>query len=43
MSTNPSPNLSNGQTYQVTLTVLGTYTFECQYHTAWMHGTIVVS
>lgn len=43
LSTNPSPNLTQGSTYQVTLTVPGTYDYECQYHSAWMQGTITVS
>ncbi|MDA4136177.1 MAG: plastocyanin/azurin family copper-binding protein [Thaumarchaeota archaeon] len=38
-----SPNLSKGSTFNVTLTTSGTYKFECQYHSAWMQGTIVVT
>ena len=36
-----SVNLKNGQTYTVTLTTPGTYTYACDYH-SWMRGTIVV-
>jgi plastocyanin len=36
-----SPNLKNGNSYSVTLTTPGTYTYVCDYHT-WMKGTIVV-
>ena len=38
-----SPNLSKGSTFQVTLTTPGTYKYECQYHSGWMQGTIVVT
>jgi plastocyanin len=37
-----SPNLRDGDTYSVTLTTPGTYTYVCDYH-AWMKGTITVS
>ena len=36
-----SPNLKNGNSYNVTLTTPGTYTYVCDYH-AWMKGTITV-
>jgi plastocyanin len=36
-----SPNLKNGNSYTVTLTTPGTYTYVCDYHN-WMKGTIVV-
>jgi plastocyanin len=36
-----SPNMKNGQTYTVTLTTPGTYTYVCDFH-GWMTGTIVV-
>jgi plastocyanin len=36
-----SPNLKIGQTFTITLTTPGTYTYVCDYHT-WMKGTIVV-
>jgi predicted lipoprotein with Yx(FWY)xxD motif/plastocyanin len=35
--------MTNGNTFTVTLTVPGTYTYNCQYHSAWMKGTITVS
>ena len=38
-----SPNLAVGSTFQVTLTTPGTYHYECQYHSSWMHGIIVVT
>jgi plastocyanin len=41
-SPDPSPNLTQGDTYTVTLTTAGTYTFVCDYH-AWMKGTITVT
>ena len=34
--------LANGQTFSVTLTVPGTYTYECTLHPLWMQGTIIV-
>jgi plastocyanin len=34
--------LNNGQTFSVTLTVPGTYTYECTIHPVWMQATIVV-
>lgn len=37
------PILTLGSTYSVTLTTPGTYTFECQFHSAWMQGTITVT
>ncbi|MDA4134261.1 MAG: plastocyanin/azurin family copper-binding protein [Thaumarchaeota archaeon] len=37
-----SPSLMNGQTFVVTLTTPGTYTYHCDYHT-WMLGTITVT
>ena len=44
ISPNPSPNTNtwSGNTFSVTLTVPGTYTYECQYH-SWMTGTITVT
>jgi plastocyanin len=45
-ATNPNPanvpTLVKGSNYSVTLTVPGTYDFECQFHTAWMQGVITV-
>ena len=38
----PSTNLKQGNTYTVTLTTPGTYTFICDYHT-WMKGTVTVT
>jgi cytochrome c oxidase subunit 2 len=38
-----SPNLSKGSVFEVTLTTAGTYKYECQYHSGWMQGTIVVT
>jgi len=37
-----SPNLKNGNTYTVTLTTPGTYSYVCDYH-SWMKGTITVT
>jgi plastocyanin len=37
-----SPILIYGSTYSATFTVPGTYRYECQFHAAWMTGTIVV-
>jgi len=34
--------LSTGQTFTVSLTVPGTYTYECTIHPAWMQATIIV-
>jgi plastocyanin len=31
-----------GQTFTITLTVAGTYTYHCGFHPLWMRGTIVV-
>lgn len=42
-SPNPSLNLTNGDTFSVTLTTPGNYHYECQYHSSWMHGTITVT
>ena len=36
------PDVGSGQTFTITLTVPGTYTYHCNFHPAWMHGTIVV-
>jgi len=43
--TNPSPDTKSwtDNMYSVTLTVPGTYTYECQYHNGWMQGTITVT
>ena len=38
----PSPNLKQGNSYSVTLTTPGTYTYICDYH-SWMKGTITVT
>jgi plastocyanin len=37
-----SQNLHSGNTYSVTLTTPGTYTYVCDFHT-WMKGTITVT
>lgn len=37
-----SPVLNTGQTFSVTFTVPGTYTYECTIHPAWMQASIVV-
>ena len=37
-----STNLKSGDTFQVTLTTPGTYTYVCDYHN-WMKGTITVT
>lgn len=46
-ATNPNgsgpPILTQGKSYNVTLTTPGTYTYECQFHPAWMQGTIIVT
>lgn len=46
-ATNPNgsgpPIMTQGSTYSVTLTTPGTYTYECQFHSAWMQGTITVT
>lgn len=34
--------LQQGSTFAVTLTVAGTYTYDCSLHPAWMKGTIIV-
>lgn len=34
--------LNTGQTFSVTLTVPGTYTYECTIHPAWMQASIIV-
>jgi plastocyanin len=34
--------MSAGQSFTVTLTVPGTYTYDCSIHPSWMKGTIVV-
>jgi plastocyanin len=36
-----SRDLAPGQSYSVTLSTPGTYSYVCKYH-SWMHGTIVV-
>ncbi len=38
----PSSNLKQGDSYTVTLTTPGTYTYVCDYH-AWMKATITVT
>jgi plastocyanin len=35
--------MQDGNTFTVTMTTPGTYTYECQYHSAWMKGTITVT
>jgi plastocyanin len=35
--------MQDGNTFTVTMTTPGTYTYICQYHSAWMKGTITVS
>ncbi len=37
-----SPNLKGGNSYSITLTTPGTYTYVCDYHN-WMKGTITVT
>ena len=37
------PVLTKGDTYNVTLTTPGTYTYICQFHPGWMKATIVVT
>lgn len=37
------PILTLGDTYNVTLTTPGVYDYECQFHSAWMQGTITVT
>ncbi len=37
-----SPNLKGGNSYSVTLTTPGTYTYVCDFH-SWMKGTITVT
>jgi plastocyanin len=34
--------MTAGQTFTVTLTVPGTYTYDCSIHPSWMKGTITV-
>ena len=45
ISPNPSPDTNNwnNNQFSVTLTTPGTYTYECQYHSGWMQGTITVT
>ena len=35
--------MTAGQTYSVTLTVAGTYSYNCIFHSGWMHASITVS
>jgi plastocyanin len=35
--------MTSGQTFTVTLTTPGTYSYDCEFHSAWMHATITVS
>jgi plastocyanin len=35
--------MTAGQSFTVTLTVPGTYSYVCTFHSAWMHGTITVT
>jgi plastocyanin len=34
--------MTAGQTFTVTLTAPGTYTYDCSIHPAWMKGTVIV-
>lgn len=36
------PDIGSGQTFTITLSVPGTYTYHCNFHPGWMRGTIVV-
>jgi len=40
---NSPPTMHQGDTYNVTLTVAGTYNYDCQFHSTWMQATIVVT
>ena len=46
-ATNPNPAnvpvLTQGKSYNVTLTTPGTYSYICQFHSSWMKATIVVT
>ena len=42
-NTGAPAEMVKGQTYTVTLTTPGTYTYECQFHSIWQKGTITVS
>lgn len=35
--------LNNGDSVSYTLSTPGTYSYECQFHSTWMHGTITVT
>jgi plastocyanin len=35
--------MTAGQTFSVTLTTPGTYTYICTFHSGWMHATITVT
>jgi plastocyanin len=35
--------MNNGDSVSYTLTTPGTYSYECQFHSTWMHGTITVT
>jgi plastocyanin len=37
-----NPDVGSGQTFTITLSTPGTYTYHCNFHPAWMHGMIVV-
>jgi len=36
------PDVGSGQSFTITLSTPGTYTYHCNFHPAWMHGTITV-
>lgn len=37
-----NPDVGSGQTFTITLSTPGTYSYHCSFHPAWMRGTIVV-
>ena len=37
-----NPDVGSGQTFTITLSAPGTYTYHCSFHPAWMRGTIIV-
>jgi plastocyanin len=37
-----NPDIGSGQTFTITLSTPGTYTYHCSFHPGWMHATIVV-
>jgi plastocyanin len=42
LATISDPDIGSGQTFTITLSVPGTYTYHCSFHPGWMRGTIVV-